>query len=159
MPNRTVKVQGWGTGTAALTASLDGEQIFSGDVDLVAFTDENSSAKNAPTLFTFELPIEFAGTKQMKIVVDKATVRFGMIVANYTEVDWGVIHYTGPHEFADVASVQELGIKDSRANTRINGIIQNIERGGAMGTWHWTIDPGCIFEHDLLIAQGIEIEF
>ena len=159
MNKRTVRVQGWGTGTAALTASLDGEQIFSDDVDLVPFTDENSSAKNSPTLFSFEIPIEFAGTKQMKIIVDKATVRFGMIVANYTEVDWGEIYYTGPYEFDDVSPVRELGIRDPRGNIRINGIPHSADRAGLMGTWHWTIDPGSTFEHDLLIAEGTEIEF
>ena len=43
MPSRTVKVQGWGTGTASLTATLDGETVFSGDVDLEEFTDNNSA--------------------------------------------------------------------------------------------------------------------
>jgi len=159
MSKRTLKVQGWGTGTAYLTASLDGEQIFSGNVDLTEQTDENSSSQDAPTLFVFEIPIEFAGTKQMKIIVDKARVHFGMIVANYTEVDWGQVYYTGPYEFDDVSPARELGIRDPRDNVKINGIPQTIERSGLLGTWCWTIDPGSTFEHDLLVAKGNEQEF
>lgn len=151
---RTFRVQGWGTGTAVLTASLDGNQIWSGSVDLQEFEEANQDYKTAPTLFSFELPVEFGGTKQMKITVDKAMVRFGQIVANFTEVDWGAVYYTGEFEFADVAPIQDEGIRDPRANVRIDGVLQNIDRQASTGTWHWYIMPGQTFEHDLLIAQG-----
>jgi hypothetical protein len=49
MANRTIKVLGWGTGTASITAILNGETVFTGDVDLVEFTDKNASEKTAPT--------------------------------------------------------------------------------------------------------------
>jgi hypothetical protein len=159
MTNRTVKVQGWGTGTADITALLDGETVFSGQVDLVEFTDDNASFKKAPTLFTFEIPVEFEGTKSMKITVDKVPVRFGQIVANYTEVDWGETYYTGPYEFDDIAPRDEQGARDPRANIVIDGIKQTVDRQGLMGTWHWNINPGSVFEHDLKVALGSELEF
>jgi hypothetical protein len=159
MTNRTVKFQGWGTGTTTITATLDGEIVFSGAVELVEFDEDNSSHETAPTLFTVELPVEFGGTKQMKITVDNAPLRFGQIVANYTEVDWGETYYTGPYEFDDIAPRDDAGSRDPRSNVRINGIAQKIDRQGLMGTWHWHIDAGSIFEHDLNIALGSELEF
>lgn len=155
MPNRTVKVQGWGIGTAAITAHLDEELVFSGSVDLVEFTDANSKHEDAPTLFTFELPVEFEGTKRMRITVDKAMVRFGQIVANYTEVDFGEPFYTGPDEFADVAPVL-VGqpVRDPRSRVMVDGILQEVDRQGAIGTWHWHIYPGSVFEHDLNVKAG-----
>jgi len=159
MPNRTVKVQGWGTGTASLVAELDGQNIFSGDVVLTEFSDETADILHAPTLFSFEIPIEFEGAKQIKIRVGGAPVRFGMIVANYTEVDWGEVYYTGPYEFGDISPVEDLGLRDPRRNVCIDGMLQEFERQGRMGTWHWTVNPGSVLEHDLLIKAGTELEF
>jgi hypothetical protein len=159
MPNRTVKILGWGTGTAKLTAILDGEPIFSGDVDLSEFSEDNSTEKTSPTLFTFEIPIDFGGVKQIKIIVDKAPVRFGQIVANYTEVEWGEIYYTGPYEFADISPIDSSGSRDPRDAIMIDGALQTVDRQGMSGTWHWTINPGSTFEHDLRIKPGSELEF
>jgi hypothetical protein len=158
MPNRTVKVQGWGHGTASLVAELDGQNIFSGDVVLTEFSDETAELSHAPTLFSFEIPIEFKGTKQMKIRVGGMPVRFGMIIANYSEVDWGEVYCTGPDEFVDISPVEDLGLRDPRKNVRIDGMLQEFERQGRMGTWHWNVNPGSVLEHDLLIAAGSELE-
>ena len=159
MTNRTVKIQGWGIGTAEIIAVVDGETVFSGDVNLVEFSDENSGHKSAPSLFTFEIPVEFEGIKKMKITVNKAPVRFGQIVANYTEVDWGEVYYTGPYEFDDIAPRADSGHRDPRANVLIDGISHTVDRQGLMGTWHWNINPGSVFEHDLCIKAGTELEF
>ena len=43
MANRTVKVLGWGSGTAEITAILDGTTVFSGPVELVEKTSDNES--------------------------------------------------------------------------------------------------------------------
>ena len=160
MANRTVKVLGWGKGTASLVATLDGETVFSGKVDLAEFNDNNASEKNAPTLFTFQLPVNFGGTKPMKITVAGAPVRFGQIVANYTEVEFGEIYYTGPYDFADISPmVDSRGTQDPRGNVCIDGATQLVERNGSTGTWHWTIDPGSTFEYDLIVKAGSELEF
>jgi hypothetical protein len=160
MATRTVKILGWGTGTASITALLDGETVFSGNVDLIALTDDNSSVKTAPTLFTFDIPIETTGKKPIKITVGSAPVRFGPIVANYTEVDWGgSIYYTGEFEFADIAPEGPGGTRDPREQVRVNGVLQTPDRQGLTGTWHWIIDPGSIIEHDLVIKEGFDLEF
>jgi len=159
MPNRTVKMQGWGTGTASLVAELDGQTIFSGDVVLTEFNDETATSQDSPILFDFEIPIEFEGIKQMKIRVGGMPVRFGMIIANYTEIDWGEVYYTGAHNFGDISPIDEHRVRDPRRNVRIDGVLQEFERRGSGGTWHWTVNPGSVLEHDLLIKAGVEIEF
>lgn len=158
MEMRTVRVQGWGTGTASITAELDGETVFSGDVELTELSDDTGSISTAPTLFSFEIPIEFDGTKKMRVKVGGAPVRFGPIVANYTEVDYDEVFYTGPYEFMDISPEIE-GIRDPRRNVVIDGIAQTFLREGRMGAWHWNVYPGSTFEHDLLIKGGSDLEF
>lgn len=159
MPNRTVKVQGWGTGTTTITALLDGETVFSGDIELEEFTEDNSAEQTAPTLFSFEIPVDFGGSKEMKITVGKAPVRFGQIIANYTECEYSEIYYTGPYGYADIAPIDSDGSGDPRDEVKIDGVLQIVDRDGNPGTWHWVVNPGSVFEHKLTIKEGSELEF
>jgi hypothetical protein len=158
MANRTVKILGWGMGSspATITAKLDGETVFSGDVDLVEMTKDNESEQTAPTLFTFEIPMDFAGSKNMSISVSKASVRFGQIVANYTKVgDHGFS--TGLDEYSDVVEFNSAYIRDPRSNVTINGEKHEADRTLGKGTWHWTVTPGSTFEHTLTVdLPGLE---
>jgi hypothetical protein len=159
MTNRIVKVLGWGLTSSTITAILDGETVFSGDVELTELTSENNSAETAPTLFSFEIPMNFAGTKHMVISVTNATVTFGQIVANYTEIDHGAITYSsGPDIYADIAVRDPLGVCDPRGDVVIiNGEKREADRTMGKGTWHWVIPPGATFEHDVVVSKaGIE---
>lgn len=161
MTNRTVKVLGWGTGAspATITAVLDGETVFSGSVNLVEMTKENEDDQSAPTLFTFEIPMAFVGTKHMVISVTDAAVRFGQIVANYTEVEMGAIVYsTGVDIYMDVSEYNGDFVRDPRGEeVTINGEKQQPDRLVGKGTWHWTIAPGSTFEHNITIDKaGLE---
>ena len=158
MTNRIVKILGWGTGTAKITAILDGITVFSGDVNLAEMTKDNESGQTAPTLFTFEIPMDFAGTKHMAIAIQKAPVRFGQVVANYTEVQMGEIVYsTGADVYADIAEFDGAGVCDPRSNVTIDGVKCEADRLVGLGTWHWTVEPGSKFEHDLTITTpGVE---
>jgi hypothetical protein len=160
MTNRTVKVLGWGASTAEITAILDGVTVFSGSVGLIEMTENNDTFDTAPTLFTFEIPMDFHGTKHMIITVKNSAVRFGQIVANYAETDMGVITYsTGPDEYIDVAD-DSVDIKDPRTNVTIDGIKHEADRLLGKGTWHWTVEPGSILEHDFTVsAPGLFEEY
>jgi hypothetical protein len=153
MINRNVRVLGWGTGTAKITAVLDGVTVFSDSVNLVESTDDNEGEQTAPTLFAFDIPLDFLGTKHMVVSVEGSTVEFGQIVANYTELDIGVIVFsTGPDDYADVAADDDEGVKDPRTNVTIDGVKQDVDRSLGKGTWHWTVAPGSTLEHDLVIS-------
>jgi len=153
MTNRTVKVLGWGSGTAKIIAILDGTTVFDGEVTLEEKTDDNEGEQTSPTVFSFEIPIDFQGTKHIAISVAGNTVEFGQIVANYTELDMGAITFsTGPDDYVDVADYDSQGIKDPRTNVAIDGAKQEADRSLGTGTWHYIVNPGSTLEHDLTIA-------
>jgi hypothetical protein len=160
MTNRTVKVTGWGfgEGKARITAVLDGTEVFNGQVDLVDMTERNASEQTAPTLFSFEIPMDFAGTKNMVITVKDTAVRFGYILGNYVETEMGGITYSsGPDIYSDVADYDENFVKDPRSNVTIDGRPQKADRLLGKGTWHWAVNPGSTLKHDLTISQaGLE---
>ena len=153
MTNRTVKLLGWGTGIAEITALLDGITVFSGSVNLVEKTQDNEGEQTSPTLFSFEVPMEFVGSKHMTVSVKGNPVEFGQIVANYTDQEIGAISYsTGPDDYIDVAEYDSAGVKDPRSNVTIDGVKQTADRLLGTGTWHWVVNPGSMLEHDLTIS-------
>jgi hypothetical protein len=160
MTNRTVKILGWGTGQAIITAVLDGETIFSGSVDLVEFTEENHHFERAPTVFTFEVPMDFAGTKHMVVSVQGAAVEFGQIIANYAQVEMGEINYTtGADIFEDISDFNSEYVRDPRGDVvYINGEKHETNRALGKGAWHWTVPSGATFEHDITFDKPGLIE-
>jgi hypothetical protein len=158
MINRNVKVLGWGSGTAKITAVLDGVTVFSDSVDLVEKTDDNEREQTSPTLFAFDIPLDFLGTKHMVVSVESSTVEFGQIVANYAEINMrAIVFSTGPDDYVDVAADDNDGVKDPRANVTIDGVRQTADRLLGKGTWHYVVNPGSTLEHDLVISiPGIE---
>jgi hypothetical protein len=155
MTTRTVKVLGWGTGTAEITAISDGETVFSDSVNLVEMTVDNESEQTAPTLFTFELPMDFSGTKQMVISVAGAPVRFGQITANYAEINMGAITYSsGADTYLDIAEYDADYVRDPRANVTIDSVPQSADRAIGKGTWHWTVSPGSTLAHDITVSKA-----
>jgi hypothetical protein len=160
MALRTVKVQGWGcVGSekrAKITALLDGETVFSGDVDLVEMDDTNDRMETAPTLFTFEIPMDYAGTKHLVYKNENAAVRYGQMVINYNITEVGDIQYSdGPDMFDDVACEDADGIIDPRTNVTVNGEPQKAMREFGNGTWHWTVQPDSSLEHDTVFRAGL----
>ena len=153
MTNRHIKVLGWGSGSADITAILDGETVFSGSVTLEQKTGDNESEQTSPTVFAFDIPLDFIGTKHMIVSVKGSPVEFGQIVGNYAELDMGAITFsTGPDEYVDVADHDESGVKDPRSNVSIDGVKQTADRSIGKGSWHYVVNPGSIFEHDLTVT-------
>lgn len=158
MAMRTIKVLGWGNGSLSseLTATLDGQLVFSGLIELVEMTSNNDSVETMPTLFSFDLPLEYCGVKRMKITKDNASIIFASIVGNYTLYSGpGVEIESGPYEYLDVAPLDDNGIRDPRSNVVINGLSRVPDRNNQLnGTWHWCIGPNTTFEHDLLVTPA-----
>jgi hypothetical protein len=154
MTTRTVKVLGWGVGSATLKATLDSKTVFDGQVDLEEMTAENESEQTAPTLFAFEIPMDYAGTMHMTVSVANAVVRFGQILANYKEVEMGSIMYSsGVDNYLDVAEYDADYVRDPRTNVTIDGMPQSADRALGKGTWHWVISPGSTLAHDLVVPK------
>ena len=160
MTTRTFKVLGWGAGftPASITAKLDGETVFSGEVELLDFANHNQTEDVAPVLFTFELPVDYEGYRHMSVTVDDAIVRFGHIVANYTEFENDPeFSSSGAECYLDI-SVLDDGVLDPRSNVKINGVEQTADRTLGAGTWHWHVMPGSTFEHDFFVPMGLVLE-
>ena len=160
MTLRTVKVQGWGCiggeKQVKITAVLDGETVFRDNVDLVEMDETNDHMETAPTLFTFEIPMDFAGIKHLILKNEGAAIRYGQMLVNYNIVEVGDILYSnGPDEFDDVAVEDENGIIDPRTNVTVNGEPQQAMREYGNGTWHWTLQPDSILEHDTVFRAGL----
>jgi len=154
MTTRTVKVLGWGVGSATLTATLDNKTVFTGQVDLEEMTADNESEQTAPTLFTFEIPMDYTGTMHMTVFVANATVRFGQILANYTEVEMGsIIYSSGVDNYLDVAEYDADYVRDPRTNVTIDSVPQSANRTLGKGTWHWPVSPGSTLAHDLVVPK------
>jgi hypothetical protein len=154
MTNRTIRICGWGTGQspATITAWVDGEQVFSGSVNLIELDDSNQGEYTAPTLFTFEVPMDFVGTKRMRVAVTDATVRFAYVQANYVNTDGCS---TGPDGFTD-ASQWIDGVKDARKNVIIDGRPQSVDRTMGYWAWHWFVEPGSTIAHDIVISAALQ---
>lgn len=153
MTNRTIRICGWGTGQspATVTATVDGEQVFAGKIDLVELRADNQGEFTAPVLFTFEVPMDFVGTKHMRVLVEDATVRFAYVQANYVTV---MGRSSGPDMYVDCSGCID-GVTDARKNVVIDGILQTVDRTKGYGAWHWFIEPGSVMEHDLVISAAL----
>ena len=161
MITRTVKVLGWGmsAGSATLKATLDSKTVFDGQVDLVEMTTDNDGEQTAPTLFTFEIPLEYVGTMHMTVSVDNVPVRFGQIIANYKEVGMGSINYSsGPDNYFDIAEFDVNYVCDPRTNVTIDNVPQSADRAIGKGTWHWNVSPGSTLAHDLVVSKPGVVE-
>lgn len=94
MTNRTIQFWGQGyapTGTdpITITATLDGNQIYSGPISTLYTTDVSRLPTDQVLLFTCELPVSYSGTIPMSIVIDSpvnSDVFFEQIYANYVQI-------------------------------------------------------------------------
>ena len=162
MTTRTVKIFGlaYGSTPAEIAVTLDGAPVYTGTVstlDQLPLTGPDLDSVDSTVEFcTFEIPMDFAGTKQMVITVTGAPVRFGQIVANYTEINTGAITYSsGADIYADVTEIDPAGIADPRGDTVvIDGQQYEANRLIGRGTWHWTVNPGSKFEHGITVSNA-----
>lgn len=90
MTNRTVQVCGFGFAPSDVTliATVDGQTVFNGAIPTSnrsrpTLPDSDLENSVAPVLFTFEIPVNFQGTKSMTYQVTNGTVVLTNVKANY----------------------------------------------------------------------------
>lgn len=91
MTNRTIQFFGEGyapTGTdpIVITATLNGNVVYTGNIPTLYTSDVGRLPEDQVALFTCELPVEFAGTVPMSIVLDSPVgvdAFFTQIKSNY----------------------------------------------------------------------------
>lgn len=162
MYNRTVRVfgQGFGSTPASITATLNGNVVFNGEIPTV---DEppTVSIENPPILFEFEVPLNTNGNIPQTITINNGTVVFAGISANYNQlpsdpaaptvfasISWRANYKANPQP-GDI-----LGV-DPRANPKIDGVLVTPTPYTQEGSvcW-WTISQGSVFEYDLVVVPG-----
>jgi hypothetical protein len=171
MPNRIVKIYGYGVGssTATINVSVEGTEIFSGAVttstqELPALPDL-SIVDNTVELCSFEIPIDFSGQKAMSCEVTNGTVIFAQIEANYCKIpnpifsssEWAVLSNVGSTNGSGSTGFSNIYYGESRSEIQINGVTQPIVHSEEYtGTFWWIVPAGSTLSYNLNVASGQE---
>ena len=159
MFNRTIRVhgQGFGETPASITATYNGNVVFSGQIPTVNQPIDDP-IPDVPVLFSFEVPLQTKGEFPQTVTVDAGIVAFGPISANYNVGANG--EPPGPNVYSSVNSYAwtadpEYAI-DPRANPTIDGVaVEDPGSGPGAGSTAWyNIYQGSTLAYDLVIVPG-----
>lgn len=124
MTIRTVQIlgQGFGTNPASIAVTVDGVEVFAGNVNTLPLANIPSLpnlalANSTVELMSFDVPVNYSGTKAMTCTVTSGIVIFAQIIANYQPIPNPV--YT-PEEWAVLTNpasttAEKIAIIDSHA--------------------------------------------
>jgi hypothetical protein len=156
MTTRTVKMLGlaYGSTPAEIAVMLDGVSVYAGTVTTVDTpipSMPNPDLVNTTIEFcTFEIPMDFEGTKSMTCTVTNGNVIFAQIHANYcvvTKTD--PVAGTGSEVFGSINRDN-----DARSNVAIDGIAQSMNHEAFPGTWWFKVYAGSTLTYDLNVVAG-----
>ena len=115
MTTRTVKIFGlaYGSSPAEISVTLDGAPVYTGTVstlDQLPLSGPDTEMVDATTEFcTFEIPMDFEGTKPMTCSVTNGTVIFAQITANYCVIGNAILAAgTGPDGFNSINGANDV---------------------------------------------------
>ena len=156
MTTRTVKMFGlaYGSSPAEIAVTLDGQSVYTGTVSTVDTPPPalpNLEIANTTVEFcSFEIPMEFEGTKPMTCSITNGTVIFADISANYSVIaNTNPVYGGGADIFSSTA-----GTSSVRSNVAIDGIAQTINQEELAGTWWFKVPAGSILTYDLNVIAG-----
>lgn len=167
MANRTVQITGYGHGAspASVTATVNGQQVFSGEVPTVETPDPGYPSTSATVLFTFEIPVEFSGSLPMTVAVENSSVTFWHIYANYSNIAntaGNVVTFasSGSSGYSNILREwPNANPADPRSNVYIDGVSVTVsaeERGNLNGTWNYPVNSGSTISYDIAVTAGLE---
>lgn len=146
--------QGFGSNPVNVVVSIDGQQVFAGTVPTL---DQPPviGLDMSPEIFTWAVPISFAGTQALSI-----DVTGGDLVLTFTGGDFTPLAgpSTGGPGFYSPLSTQIIGeqsVPDPFRNVVING--QSVARFAEPdGQWHWLVPEGTNFSATVEITAGLD---
>lgn len=153
MTTRTVQFVAYGfseTGNASVTATFDGNTVYSGNIPTqnIEYSPSLALLPEAQVAFTWEIPLEMTGAYPMTVEVTGGnTVVFGPVLSNYN-----VYQDTGiAGQFGDIYSTGP----DCRSDVFLNEVAQepHVESGY---DWTWTLVNGDVLSYNLNISAGVD---
>lgn len=187
MTQRTVKFLGYGTGDipATVVATFNNTVVYSGDVITNRAEDISTIVtviEPGDELFTCNIDMNLGGEIPFELQVEKGSVRFGDVVANYANVVvlrgningtfyydirdfngnletanitelYTVVRTTGPDQFNTINANIEHDVKNDKVY--INGILQQVSRP-PNGTWVYLVNAGETLTCNIEVAMGCE---
>jgi hypothetical protein len=170
MTTRTFKQygQGYGSAPATITVTLDGVQIFNGDIatldqsvpDMPIVPGENLGVE----LYSWTKDLIFQGADTLQITVADGTFLMSKSVANYFKyidpalpsgpyATSGVANFVPFYYYTDNGEV----IYDSISNVSIDGVAKTVNRvPGEYGQWYWVLGPGQTMTATLSVIAGYD---
>jgi hypothetical protein len=167
--NRTLQFMGLGYGNTpvTITASINGEQFFSGEVQTVdqplyPYTDDSASQVVLFTLLDSEgLNTDFAGNVSMSVTTTGDAngygVWYGMINSNYQAGNVTVIPEAGTANFYDVCYTGNPSNSDNSTDSRSDVAITGQEipyPRPTTGIANWCVPVGQTMTYNLNIGIG-----
>jgi hypothetical protein len=168
MTTRTFKQygQGYGATPATITVTLDGVEIFNGDIatlnqpvpDMPIVPGENLGVE----LYSWTKDVTYQGAQSLQITVADGTFLMSKSVANYFKYidpalpdgpyySSGALNYVPFYYYTQDGDV----IYDPMSNVAIDGVAQTVTRvEGEYGQWYWVMGPGQVFTATMNVLAG-----
>lgn len=84
MRNFVQQGQAYGTSPTSIVATLDGQEIYSGPVSTIDETIPPWPYPDLPNMFSWQLPLDFVGSKSLQIVITGSTLMLSDTLADNT---------------------------------------------------------------------------
>lgn len=170
MTTRTFKQygQGYGATPATIAVTLDGVQIFSGDIatldqpvpDMPIVPGENLGVE----LYSWTKDLAFQGADTLQITVVDGTFLMSKSVANYFKyvdpaLPSGPYATSGPNNYVPFYYYTDNGevIYDPLSNVSIDGVAKTVARApGEYGQWYWVLGPGQTMTATMNVIAGYD---
>jgi len=170
MTTRTFKQygQGYGATPATIAVTLDGVEIFNGDIatlnqpvpDMPIVPGENLGVE----LYSWTKDVTYQGAQSLQITVSDGTFLMAASVANYFKyidpaLPSGPYASSGPNNFVSFYNYTVDGeiIYDPLSNVAIDGVAKTVTRvEGEFGQWYWVLGPGQVLTATMNVIAGYE---
>ena len=170
MTTRTFKQygQGYGSAPATITVTLDGVQIFNGDIatldqpvpDMPIVPGENLGVE----LYSWTKDLTFQGADTLQITVADGTFLMSKSVANYFKyidpvLPSGPYATSGPNNYVPFYYYTDNGevIYDPLSSVSIDGVAKIVTRvPDEYGQWYWVLGPGQTMTATMNVLAGYD---
>lgn len=165
MTTRTIQFlgQGYGAEPTTVTASWNGNTIYTGPVATVDQPQPGAGFVPAEIMFTHEIDLNLQGSIPMTVEINTGSLIIGPIFANYANISSrvdNVLVYSssGPDGYRLINNAVNNGnpaISDVRENVVIDGVPQTPTRTEQQkGTWCYHLAEGSIISCQVDVDAG-----